>query len=209
VIAALRGELLFKTPGQVITEVHGVGYEVNISARTYDALPAVGEECFFYVSTQVREDAITLFGFATREEKELFLLLNTVSGVGPKLALAILSGIGVAEFCEAVRGKNIARLTALSGVGKKTAQRLCMELGEKVGGMAELLPEENRKESPVAVQEGTALQDAVSALVNLGYPQQTAWQVLRRVQARDPEAAATMEVQDLIRLALQALARTS
>src|SRR5210317_1190754 len=118
-IATLTGTLFDKHPGQAIVDVGGVGYEVLISARTYDRLPGNGDEVFLYIYTSVREDAIILFGFAHLEEKELFLLLNTVSGVGPKLALGVLSGISAAELSEALSMKNMSRLTALSGVGKK------------------------------------------------------------------------------------------
>ena len=104
-IATLSGILFVKHPGHVIIDVGGVGYEVQISGRTYDRLPGTGDEVFLYVHTSVREDAITLYGFAKVEEKELFLLLNTVSGVGPKLALGILSGISAAELGEALQEK--------------------------------------------------------------------------------------------------------
>ena len=205
-IASLNGKILSKQVDSLILDVGGVGYEVMISSRTHDTMPAVGEDAFLLIRTQVREDAITLYGFYEQEEKDLFLLLNSVSGIGPKLALGILSGISAGELCQAISSKDFARLTALSGVGKKTAQRLCVELGEKVGilssgvNMSETLPA-----SEVAV-EGFAMQDAVSALINLGYPRNTAWQALRSIQQRDPEAAARMKVEELIRLALQTMA---
>ncbi len=206
-IAALSGVLLHKDPASVILDVQGVGYEVLLSSRTYDGLPLVGEKTFLHIHTSVREDAITLYGFISVEEKKLFLLLNTVSGIGPKLGLGILSGIDPGELCNAISLKDMARLTSLSGVGKKTAQRLCMELGEKVGAFS--------LEQPVAVSgqggatvrsEGFALQDAASALLNLGYPQETAWQALRTVQQADPDKAAEMKVDELIREALRSLA---
>ncbi len=205
-IASLSGILSHKDSSSVIIDVQGVGYEVQLSARTYDTLPPSGEKTFLHIHTNVREDAITLFGFATREEKQLFLLLNTVSGVGPKLGLSILSGIAPQELCNAISLKDMARLTALSGVGKKTAQRLCMELGEKVGAFA-LEPVQTAAQpgSPVS-SEGFAMQDAASALVNLGYAQETAWQALRAVQQEDAEKAAAMKVDELIRLALRSLA---
>ena len=206
-IATLRGMLAHKQPGLVVVDVHGVGYEVLVSARTCDRLPAAGEEIFLFIQTNVREDAITLYGFREQEEKELFLLLNTVSGIGPKLALAILSGMGAHELCRAISGRDMARLTALSGVGKKTAQRLCMELGDKVATLAAPVSAPAAAVSTgTAVVEGASMEDAVSALVNLGYPQATAWQALRSVQQRDPEAAAAMEVAELIREALRVLA---
>jgi Holliday junction DNA helicase RuvA len=156
------------------------------------------------VQTVVREDAITLYGFARPEEKELFLLLVTVSGIGPKLALTILSGIGVTDLRQAIMRKDLARLTALPGVGKKTAERICVDLGEKVGALGGVAPAAGQAESPAAAG-GDLLADAASALVNLGYPQATAWEALRvaRQQSETPE---TLRVEDLIRLALRALA---
>jgi len=205
-IAALKGQVLSKQADTLILDVGGVGYEVMISSRTYDVLPEVGEEAFLLIRTHVREDAITLYGFGAQEEKDLFLLLNSVSGIGPKLALSILSGISVSELCQAIGAKDLSRLTSLSGVGKKTAQRLCVELGEKVNS---LVGETSIPDTPAAAEtavEGFAIQDAVSALVNLGYPRNTAWQALRGLQQKDPESVAAMPVEELIRRALQALA---
>ena len=207
-IATLSGILRHKDPASVILDVQGVGYEVQLSSRTYDKLPLAGEEAFLHIHTHVREDAIILYGFTDREQKKLFLLLTGVSGVGPKLALSILSGIEPAELCNAVNLKDLARLTALSGVGKKTAQRLCMELADKVGGFvgAENASTTGPGTGVPPRSEGFALQDAASALVNLGYPQETAWQALRAVQQADPEGAAAMKVDELIRNALRSLA---
>ncbi|RUM36440.1 MAG: Holliday junction branch migration protein RuvA [Desulfobulbus sp.] len=206
-IAALTGILFHKDTGSVIIDVQGVGYEVLLSVRTYDTLPSVGEKTFLHIYTSVREDAITLYGFASLEEKKLFLLLNTVSGVGPKLGLGILSGIDPAELCNAISLKDMARLTSLSGVGKKTAQRLCMELGEKVGAFALEPAQAGVEKKGIPVQsEGFAMQDAASALVNLGYPQETAWQALRAVQQEDAERAASLKVDELLRAALRTLA---
>ncbi|MCI5219792.1 MAG: Holliday junction branch migration protein RuvA, partial [Candidatus Electrothrix sp. LOE2] len=194
-IATLSGILQHKDPALVIIDVQGVGYEVHLSGRTYDKLPLAGENAFLHIHTNVREDAITLYGFTDMEQKKLFLLLIGVSGVGPKLALSILSGIDPAELCNAVNLKDMARLTALSGVGKKTAQRLCMELADKVGGLAleqsRSVPGKSGKGTSAPPRsEGFAMQDAASALVNLGYPQETARQALRSVQQADPERAA-------------------
>lgn len=202
-IASLSGILLVKQSGHVIVDVGGVGYEVLISGRTYDRLPAAGDEVFLYVYTSVREDAITLYGFGKAEEKELFLLLNTVSGVGPKLSLGILSGISASDLCAALSAKNLSRLTALSGVGKKTAQRLCVELGDKVDRFYTPSGEEQHAQDETMV-EGDNVQDALSALVNLGYPQNTAWQALRKVQQK--QAVADMKIEVLIREALRVLA---
>lgn len=205
-IATLNGLVFAKTPASVILDVNGVGYELFISVRTYDALSEIGGSSFLFVQTVVREDAITLYGFNDREEKELFLLLVAVSGIGPKLALTILSGIGVEELCRAITVKDLSRLTALPGVGKKTAQRLCMELAEKVGGFSGVIMPEDSSSPSVATGDSHVVADAVSALVNLGYPQYTAWQALRAVQQQFSEAAGLPRVEELIRLALQSLA---
>ena len=202
-IASLNGRVLAKSPGTVILDVNGVGYEVFISRRTYDTMPGTGAACFLHVHTAVREDAISLYGFGRPEEKELFLLLVTVSGIGPKLALSILSGVGVAELRQAIMLKDLNRLTALPGVGKKTAQRICVELGEKVGAFAEAVGQQ-RPLTPTAAG-GDLLADAASALVNLGYPQSTAWEALR-VARQQADADETLRVEDLIRLALRSLA---
>jgi Holliday junction DNA helicase RuvA len=202
-IATLSGILFLKQPDHVIVDVGGVGYEVLISTRTYDRLPETGDEVFLHIYTSVREDAIILFGFGEAEDKELFLLLNTVTGVGPKMALGILSGISAGELCEALSGKNLGRLTALSGVGKKTAERMCVELGDKVGGLytpSRVGTGRDAADSP----EGDTARDALSALVNLGYPRTMAWQALRKVLRE--EGAAAMKVEDLIRTALRNLA---
>ena len=205
-IASLSGILFVKQPAHVIVDVGGVGYDVQISSRTYDRLPATGDEVFLYIHTSVREDAITLFGFAKAEEKEMFQLLNTVSGVGPKLSLAILSGISARELCQAITLKDISRLTGLSGVGKKTAERMCMELKDKVSQFYVPAGDQERISSEESMVEGDNVQDALSALLNLGYPQTVAWQALRRVQKQNPETIGTMKIEELIRDALRSLA---
>lgn len=206
-IATLKGQISVKTPTVVVLDVHGVGYEVFISARSFQNLPDTDGTAFLYVQTVVREDAITLFGFSTQEEKDLFLLLITVSGIGPRLALTILSGIGVRELCQALQARDHARLTALPGVGKKTAQRLCMELGEKVG-LFDGEVEKVSKQLPSAEVDGNqAMSDAASALINLGYPSATAWEVLHIIQRQTQGETVTPRVEELIRQALQLLAR--
>lgn len=207
-IAFLSGIILSKDSTVLIIDVQGVGYEVYISSRTSSNLPAIGEKASLHIHTSVREDAITLYGFPENSQKRLFLLLNSVSGVGPRLALAILSGMEPAELCNAVSLKDVKRLTSLPGVGKKTAERLCMELADKVAVFAlEFGGSPTPKlSSPPPISEGFAMQDAASALVNLGYPQETAWQALRTVQQADPVAAATMNVSELLRAALRTLA---
>lgn len=205
-IASLTGLVQVKSPGSVIVDVGGVGYEVFISVRTFDTLPEVGASCFLYIQTVVREDAISLYGFGQKEEKELFLLLVAVSGIGPKLALTILSGIGVIALCQAIVAKDLTQLTGIPGIGKKTAQRLCIELAEKVGGLGDGLIEPTAVSGIVAPAASQVLADAASALINLGYPQATAWQALRAIEQRLGEGAADLRVEELIRLGLQSLA---
>ena len=203
-IAHLSGTLLAKDTSTVVVDVHGVGYEVHCSSRTSDSLPSLGGSVVLHIHTSVREDAITLYGFSDSSEKRLFLLLNTVSGVGPKLALAILSGLEPAALCTAVSLKDIRRLTSVPGVGKKTAERLCMELAEKVSACTPVHGAPAASVPPVS--EGFALHDAASALMNLGYAPETAWQAVRTVQRTDPVAAAAMSVGELLRAALRTLA---
>src|SRR5512142_1856222 len=127
-IAHLRGRLLAKHPNQAIVEAGGVGYDVTISVPTFSDLPGVGTEVSLYVHTHVREDALALFGFLRAEEKQLFEKLIGVSGIGPKLAITILSGMKAEELVAAIRGNDLARLTKIPGIGKKTAERLTLEL---------------------------------------------------------------------------------
>lgn len=204
-IASLSGLVLFKSPTVVVVDVGGVGYEVFISVRTFDALPEVGGASFLFIQTVVREDAIILYGFSQKEEKELFLLLVSVSGIGPKLAQTILSGIGVGALCRAIMATDLSQLTSVPGVGKKTAQRLCVELSEKVGSLDGNLIERATVAGPVVADESQVMADAVSALVNLGYPQATAWQALRIVEQQLGEGAKGVRVEELIRLTLRSL----
>lgn len=205
-IASLSGLVLAKTPNAVVLDVGGVGYEAFISGRTYDALPETGHACFLHVQTVVREDAILLYGFHKKDEKELFLLLITVAGIGPKLALTILSGIGVDELRRAITVKDLSRLTTLPGIGKKTAQRICVELAEKIGGLGDVVAEGGGPWLETLTVMPSVMDDAVSALVNLGYPQAMAWQALRAVEQQLPEGAEPLRVEEFIRLALRSLA---
>jgi len=161
-IAHLRGKLLSKHPNQVIVETAGVGYDVTISVPTFSDLPAAGAEVALHIHTHVREDVIALYGFLRSAEKRLFEKLITVSGIGPKLAITILSGMPADEMVGAIRGNDVARLTRIPGIGKKTAERMVLELRDK-------LPEAG---TPVAVARpamSAVEEDVLSALVNLGY----------------------------------------
>jgi holliday junction DNA helicase RuvA len=164
-IAHLRGQLLEKHPNRVIIDVQGVGYDVHVPLSTFYEMAEPGGEIALRVHTHVREDALTLFGFATVLELQIFERLISVSGIGPKLALAVLSGIETNELVAAIRQANVARLTAIPGIGKKTAERIGLELKDK---MAAFLPAEREPSAEVLASE-TLRTDVLSALMNLGY----------------------------------------
>jgi Holliday junction DNA helicase RuvA len=164
-ISHLRGRLLEKHPNRVIVDVNGVGYDVHVPLSTFYELAEPGGEIALRVHTHVREDALLLFGFATVLELRIFERLIGVSGIGPKLALAVLSGLEPNELVSAIRTANVARLTGIPGIGKKIAERIGLELKDK---MATVLPAETAALPPAAA--GDALRDDVlSALINLGY----------------------------------------
>ncbi|MDE3105507.1 MAG: Holliday junction branch migration protein RuvA [Acidobacteriota bacterium] len=168
-IAHLRGRLIAKAPYQAVVECGGVGYDVNISVTTFTSLPAEGAESALHIHTHVREDQIALFGFAERQEKTLFERLIGVSGIGPKLALTVLSGIAPERLVTAIRSSDHAMLTKVPGIGKKTAERVVLELKDKLDDLATALA------SPAsAIAHGSLGEDVLSALVNLGYPRPAA-----------------------------------
>lgn len=173
-IAHLRGRLISKHPGQAIVDVAGVGYDVTISIPTFSELPSAGSEVSLHIHTHVREDAIALFGFLRPEEKQLFEKLITVSGIGPKLAITILSGMATADMVGAIRANDYARLTKIPGIGKKTAERMCVELRDKLDSFGEAAP----VKSVSAVEE-----DVISALTNLGYQRAQAEKSVERAVA--------------------------
>jgi Holliday junction DNA helicase RuvA len=170
-IAHLRGKLLAKHPNQAIVEAAGVGYDVVITVPTFSDLPAVGAEVALHIHTHVREDMIALYGFLRPAEKTLFEKLITVSGIGPKLAITILSGMPADEMVGAIRGNDVARLTRIPGIGKKTAERMVLELRDK-------LPEVGPAAAPAATAFSPAEDDVLSALVNLGYQRAAAEKAL-------------------------------
>jgi Holliday junction DNA helicase RuvA len=177
-IARLTGILEDKTPEQLIIDVNGVGYQVFVSLQTFSRLPAPRERVSLYVYTHLREDALQLYGFLEEKEKALFLLLKGVTGVGPRLALNVLSGIPVDELESALRASDVTRLLAVPGVGKKTAERLIVELREKVGAL------DNGHLGGVGEQVALAT-EAISALVNLGYRRTEAEKAVRDVIIRE------------------------
>jgi Holliday junction DNA helicase RuvA len=164
-IAHLRGRLLEKHPNRVIVDVQGVGYDVHVPLSTFYEMAEPGGEIALRIHTHVREDALVLYGFGTMLELQIFERLIGVSGIGPKLALAVLSGIETHELLNAIRQANVARLTGIPGIGKKTAERIGLELKDK---MATLLPAEMAVSPAVAASE-TLRTDVLSALMNLGY----------------------------------------
>ncbi len=176
-IAHLRGKLISKQPGQAIVEAAGVGYDVAISVPTFTTLPSLGAEAALHIHTQVSEDRIALFGFLELEEKRLFERLITVSGVGPKLAIKMLSGLSSERTVQAIRGQDHAQLTHIPGVGKKLAERLVVELKDKLDDFA-VAP------TGSAVR-GVAAEDVLSALVNLGYQRPAAEKALELAIAKD------------------------
>jgi Holliday junction DNA helicase RuvA len=159
-IGRLTGRLAMKAPDQILLDVAGVGYLVHIPLSTFYELPEVEKPASLWIHTHVREDALSLFGFLTERERSLFLLLLGVAGIGPKVALTVLSGIPPSELVAALRKQDVRRLVAVPGVGKKTAERMVLELTEKVAAFAEEAPPETA---------AVAAEDVISALVNLGY----------------------------------------
>jgi Holliday junction DNA helicase RuvA len=161
-IAYLRGRLIAKHPNQAIVDVGGVGYDITISVPTFSDLPGLGSDVSLHIHTHVREDALALYGFLRIPEKQLFEKLLTVSGIGPKLAITILSGMAADEMIGAIRANDVAKLTRIPGIGKKTAERMVLELRDK-------LPREAFGEVAATPTISAVDEDVLSALVNLGY----------------------------------------
>jgi Holliday junction DNA helicase RuvA len=173
-IAHLRGKLIARHPNQAIVETAGVGYDITISVPTFSDLPPLGGEVALFIHTHVREDQLALYGFLRAEEKQLFEKLITVSGIGPKLAITILSGMAASELGNAIRGNDVARLTKIPGIGRKTAERLVLELRDK-------LPTTSQEVAAVAPAYSAVQEDVLSALVNLGYQRTAAEKALASV----------------------------
>jgi Holliday junction DNA helicase RuvA len=195
-IAFLRGRLFSKSPNQAIVECGGVGYDATISVATFTALPPEGAEARLYIYTHVREDALALFGFAEPQEKRLFEKLLTISGIGPKLAITVLSGIDSGRLVTAIRAGDHATLTRVPGIGKKTAERVVLELKDKLDDMA-VAP------ATASAHYGPAGDDALSALTNLGYARPIAQKAIETAIAKDPATANDFEL--LFRAALAAI----
>ena len=199
-IALVRGTLAYKSIDHVIIDVGGVGYRLSIPLSTFYSLPESGEVSLF-THTHVREDALLLFGFLSIEEKELFIILIGISGVGPKLAVNILSHIPVGELKRAIAEGDIKRLSSLPGIGKKTAERLVLELKDKVGPI-DGLPGAAEASTAPGTTEGAMSNDVISALVNLGYKESLARKVLENM-----EMAPDLTMEEALKGALKVLVR--
>ncbi|CAN5408529.1 Holliday junction branch migration protein RuvA [soil metagenome] len=202
-IAYLSGKLLEKEANTVIVDVSGVGYDVMIPLSTFYDLGEVGEDVSLRIFTYVREDILQLFGFKTIRERELFLLLISVSGIGPKSAITALSGMSADEIIGAIRQNNLARLNSIPGVGKKTAERLVIELRDKIVKLSAVASEEMKAEGIPQMSDDTVYDDALSALNNLGYHYNAAEKALKQAMQEGTE----MSVQKLLRRSLQLLAK--
>ena len=200
-IAALTGRLAAKAPSHLTLEVQGVGYEVFIPLSTFYALPDLNESTSLRIHTHLREDAIQLFGFLTSLEKEAFVLLNGISGIGPKLALSVLSTLSVPDLVSAVTAGDLDKLASVPGIGKKSAGRIALELKDKA---ERLHPATARTPETPAGRTDRLQDDALSALVNLGYRAADVRDVLRSLARSRPEP---ILLQDMIKEALKDLAR--
>jgi len=194
-IIFLEGALVEKDPTRIVLSVGGVGYEVFIPLSSYDKLPSSGDSCRVLTYDHVREDTHALYGFLTPEEREMFLRLMDVSGIGPRLALTALSGLSVRELKAAVVRGDIARLSSVSGIGKKTAERIVLELRDKIGE-GEAMEAVTAGASP---EESTRMRDAMLALISLGYKQAEAQKMVKDVvKTLGPDAS----VEETVRKAL-------
>jgi len=205
-IAHLSGTLLSKHATSVILDVGGVGYEVSIPLSTFYDLAEIGSIVQLRIYTHVREDALQLFGFKTARERELFLRIISVSGIGPKLGITLMSGMSADEMIESIRTNNLARLVLIPGIGRKTAERLVIELREKMAALAtEGADDENRlaPAGPAPISEDGVRSDALSALLNLGYQRSAAEKAIDNVMRETPE----LSVETVLRSSLRKLAR--
>jgi Holliday junction DNA helicase RuvA len=198
-IAHISGKLIQKQPNSVIVDVGGVGYELNVPLSTFYDLGEIGANVSLRVHTHVREDALQLFGFRTDAEKKLFLLLNNVSGIGPKLAITVLSGLSAEDLIQAIRAGNLTKLIGIPGVGKKTAERMLVELKDKVAAI--LPPGLEDSTTAVIAQTGDVMrEDVISALVNLGYVRAQAEKAVGSVLKELPDANFTTALKQSLRM---------
>lgn len=205
-IAHLSGTLLFKQATSVILDVGGVGYEVTIPLSTFYELEELGSKAQLRIYTHVREDTLQLYGFKTSRERELFLRLISVSGIGPKLGITLLSGMSADEMIASIRTNNLARLTLIPGVGRKTAERLVVELRDKIAPLSSAELEEEmgaQAGTPAALSEEAVRSDALSALLNLGYQKSAAEKAITSAMSE----GGSISVESILRLSLRRLAK--
>ena len=200
-IGRLQGKLLAKQPPQLLVDVNGVGYEVDAPMSTFYQLPGIGETVVLHTHLVVREDAQLLYGFYSESERQLFRSLIKINGVGPKLALTALSGISFEEFTRCVMDDDAKALTALPGVGKKTAERLIIELRDKIGKELDAVLPSITGARSLTEHQASPVSDAVSALVSLGYKAQEASRMVRSVETEG------LSTEDIIRESLQGLVK--
>ena len=199
-IALLRGSLVEKTANRLIVDVNGVGYDVLVPLSTFYVLGEPGAAVTLRIHTHVREEVIALYGFATRLEQDLFERLIAINGIGPKLALAVLSGIEPVELIRAVRTQDVARLTGIPGVGKKTAERIGLELKDRLPSSLQAL-----EPAPAASTPGDQLRDdLLSALINLGYQRPVAERALEKVLKDQPGRRFEDALKDVLRVLMRA-----
>jgi Holliday junction DNA helicase RuvA len=194
-ISHLRGKLIQKSPTEIVIDVNGVGYQVNIPLSTFEKIEKLNGEVDILTYLHVREDAMTLYGFATEPEREIFKQLISISGIGPKIAQGILSGISVNELKDAVLMNNIDALTSISGVGRKTAERIVLELRNKLGKIEVQEPTSTPTSSQLKLRS-----EAVVALMSLGFTRTNAEQAIRTVLSKSEDK--DLSVEELIKKAL-------
>jgi Holliday junction DNA helicase RuvA len=199
-IAYVRGTIFSKNPQSVVVDIHGIGYQIFIPLSTFYQLPDETKTVSLYVYTHVRQDILQLFGFQTEMEKQVFLLLISVSGIGPKVALNILSGMGFEELLSAIVREDSEKISSIPGVGKKTSQRIILELKEKASKIAEGI--EVAPEAKLEIRDREIYEDALSALINLGYPSKAAKKAIEAALRNGHE----MNIETLLKEALRNLA---
>lgn len=195
-IASIRGTLLEKSPATVLVEAGGIGYELSITLATFERLPPTGSECRLFVHHAVREDDEQLFGFISAEEKRIFLQLLTVSGVGPKVAVAVLGGISASELCSAIAERNVKRISAVKGIGKKIAERIVVDLHDKISPADAIA---GASKGGISAAPGTAVNDALLALGALGFAPDVA---RKMVQAAIDNGADPSSADEIVRRAI-------
>lgn len=197
-IAHIQGIVAEKTPTRIVIDVNGIGYEILIPISSYDKIGGVGDSTKLLIYQHVREDILQLFGFSTQEEREMFLLLISISGIGPKSALGIISSIAVKDLKHAIAHENLTLLTAVPGIGKKTAQRIVVELKDKVAKMGAAMDNASKF---VASGSAQTADEAMMALISLGYHKSIAEKAIVRALQEDPDNP--MSLQELIKAALR------